>query len=466
MFLDEEFLLTTPTARTLFHDYAEHQPVIDYHCHLNPSEIAEDKNFSGIVEAWLGGDDYGDHYKWRLMRANGVSEELVTGKGDDWEKFQAFAGAMEKAIGNPVYLWTHLELRRIFGIEKDLNRSTAREIFDRTNELLASPEFSRRGLIRNFNVEAVCTTDDPADDLGFHQQLAGEKDFKVLPAMRPDKALNIDRPGFGEWVTRLEGAVGHPVSGFDGLTAAIDERVGFFHEMGGRLSDHALDVVEYAEATPAELDVIVDRARSGAGLSTLEVVQYRTALIKALMRIYQAHNWTMQLHIHAARDLNSAMYAAHGADTGYDAMWDHSLVAPLAKLLDSAEADGVVPRTIIYSLNPNDWLPIASLFGRFQGGGTVQKFALGNAWWFNDTRSGIRRQLEVQAEQSLLGNFVGMTTDSRSFLSYPRHEFFRRILCELVGEWVERGEITNDIEALGTLVSDVSYGNAKKFFAF
>lgn len=208
MFLDEEFLLTTPTARTLFHDYAEHQPVIDYHCHLNPSEIAEDKNFSGIVEAWLGGDDYGDHYKWRLMRANGVSEELVTGKGDDWEKFQAFAGAMEKAIGNPVYLWTHLELRRIFGIEKDLNRSTAREIFDRTNELLASPEFSRRGLIRKFNVEAVCTTDDPADDLGFHQQLAGEKDFKVLPAMRPDKALNIDRPGFGEWVTGSRGPSG------------------------------------------------------------------------------------------------------------------------------------------------------------------------------------------------------------------------------------------------------------------
>lgn len=465
MFLDEEFLLTTPTARTLFHDYAEHQPVIDYHCHLNPSEIAEDKNFSGIVEAWLGGDDYGDHYKWRLMRANGVSEELVTGKGDDWEKFQAFAGAMEKAIGNPVYLWTHLELRRIFGIEKDLNRSTAREIFDRTNELLASPEFSRRGLIRKFNVEAVCTTDDPADDLGFHQQLAGEKDFKVLPAMRPDKALNIDRPGFGS---------GSPGSRGRRASGERIRRADRGHRRAGRLLPR--------DGRPA-LRPRLGRRRVRGGDAGRAGRHRRSGALRRRAECAGGGAVPHRAHQGPHEDLpgprldDAASYSRRPGSQLGDVRRPRrrhrirrhvgpSLVAPLAKLLDSAEADGVVPRTIIYSLNPNDWLPIASLFGCFQGGGTVQKFALGNAWWFNDTRSGIRRQLEVQAEQSLLGNFVGMTTDSRSFLSYPRHEFFRRILCELVGEWVERGEITNDIEALGTLVSDVSYGNAKKFFAF
>lgn len=464
MFLDDDFLLTTGTAKTLFHEYAKTLPIIDYHCHLNPSEIAGDENFSGIVEAWLGGDDYGDHYKWRLMRANGVDEELVTGRADDWEKFQAFAGAIEKAVGNPVYLWTHLELRRIFGIETDLNRSTARAIFDRTNELLATPEFSRRGLMRKFGVEVVCTTDDPADDLHFHRELAADKTVRVIPAMRPDKALNIDKDGYGAWVDHLEEAVGHPVTGFTGLTDALAERVDHFHEMGGRLSDHAVDVVTYDEASPAQLDAITDKARLGQSLSALEVSQYRTALLKSLMRIYHDHDWTMQIHLRAARNLNSSMFAVHGADTGYDAMWDRPMVEPLTRLLDSAETAGIVPKTIIYSLNPNDWLPIATAFGCFQGG-TVQKFQLGNAWWFDDTRSGIRRQLETQAEQSLLGNFVGMTTDSRSFLSYPRHEFFRRILCELVGEWAERGEATGDIEALGRLVADVSYHNAKAIFA-
>ncbi len=468
MFLDDDFLLTTRTARTLFHEYAESLPIIDYHCHLNPSEIAGDENFSGITEAWLGGDDYGDHYKWRLMRANGVPEELVTGATDPWEKFQAFATTMEKAIGNPVHLWTHLELKRIFGIDDLLTSATARSIYDRANELLATPEFSRRNLIRRFNVEVVCTTDDPADDLHFHRELAeSETAFRVIPAFRPDKALNVDRAGYGEWLGRLEDAVGHSISGFEGLAGALAERIGYFDSLGGRLSDHAIDEMTYDEATPAELDSIVERARSGVGvkLNPREVSQYRTEVIKALMRANRDHDWTMQLHIHASRDLNSAELARHGADTGFDGLSDGPLVDPLVKLLDSMASDDSLPRMILYSLNPNDWLAMAAAFGCFQGG-TVQRFQLGNAWWFNDTRSGIRRQLETMAEQSLLGNFVGMTTDSRSFLSYPRHEFFRRILCELVGEWAERGEITNDIEVLGDLVRNVSHDNAEKFFAF
>lgn len=461
MFLDDDFLLTTPTARTLFHEHAEHLPIIDYHCHLNPNEIASDANFSGIVEAWLGGNDYGDHYKWRLMRANGVPEELVTGKADDWDKFQAFAGAMEKAPGNPVHLWTHLELRRIFGIDTVLTRDTAREIFERTNEMLATPDFSRRSLVARFGVEVVATTDDPVDDLHFHRELADEKRFRVIPAMRPDKALNIDRPGFAGWVEQLEQAVGHGVDGFDSLVAALSERMDFFAAMGGRMSDHALDHVEYAEATPEQLDDVLARARDGQPLDHLDVVRYRTGLVTELMRLNAEHDWTMQLHLHAARDLNRPMFEVHGADTGYDALWDAPVVEPLSRLLGGAEAAGAAPRTIIYSLNSHDWLPIAALFGCFQEG-AVQKFQLGNAWWFNDTRSGIRGQLQVQAEQSLLGNFIGMTTDSRSFLSYPRHEFFRRILCELLGEWVERGEIPDDEALLAGLVEDVCHHNAAR----
>ena len=464
MFLDDEMLLTTPTAKTLFHDYAETLPIVDYHCHLNPSEIASDAQFSGIVEAWLGGDNYGDHYKWRLMRANGAPEELVTGNGSDWDKFDAFAGAIERAIGNPVYLWTHLELKRIFGIDTELTRSSARRIFDETNELLAAPEFSRRNLIRRFNVDVVCTTDDPADTLEYHTQLASDSTFQVVPALRPDKALNPQSADFGPWIARLEAVSGRSIHSFADLTEAIASRVDYFSEFGSRLSDHAVDVVEYSPATPSELNAIVSKARDGfEALTPYEISQYRTALFIELMQIYYDRDWTMQWHIHAARNLNTRGFQRHGADTGFDAMNDHSIVDPLAALLDQAAKKDAVPRSILYSLNPTDWLPIATLMGTYQGG-AEQKFQLGNAWWFNDTRSGIRAQLTTMAEQSLIGNFIGMTTDSRSFLSYPRHEFFRRIFCELLGEWAERGEITNDTEALGTIVRRVCYENARSYF--
>lgn len=468
MFLDDEFLLTTETARTLFHKYAEKLPIVDYHCHLSPAEIAEDENFPGIVQVWLGGHQkdgsyYGDHYKWRLMRAQGVPENLITGDAPDWDRFSAFAATMEQAVGNPVYLWTHLELQRIFGIKEELNRTTAKKIFEQTNELLTTPEFSPRNLIRRFNVEIACTTDDPADDLRFHKELTSEKSFRTLPAYRPDKALNLDQPTFGPWIESLEGQLGHDVSSYASLVDGMAERVDYFHALGARMSDHAVDTVSYEKATPDELDAIFVKARHGGALTKEEVTRYRTALLEDLLRIYHDKGWTAEWHIHAARNLSTRGFSKFGVDTGFDGMYDQPVVEPLVKLLDDVEQDGKLPGLILFSLNPNDWLALASVFGSFQGG-QVQKIQLGNAWWFNDTRSGIRNQITVQAEQSLLGNFIGMTTDSRSFLSYPRHEFFRRILCELLGEWAERGEVTNDLDALGALVRRISYENAKSHF--
>ena len=465
-FLDDDYLLTTDLARELFHGTAQGLPIVDYHCHLHPEEIHRDPNFANIVEAWLtDGNNYGDHYKWRLERANGVPEELITGDGDPWDKFQAYAATMEKAVGSPVYLWTHMELRRYFGITETLSTRTARAIYDQTNAMLATPDFSRRALLRRMGLDIVCTTDDPVDSLEHHiafEQEGGDT-FRMLPAMRPDAALNPDKPGFAAWVERLEGAAGRKIASFDDLIAALADRIDFFHEHGSRLSDHAADLMLYADSTTAERDRILDKARAGEALTLEETTKYRTRLLLELMRLYHAHGWTMQLHLHAMRNVNTRGFAEHGADTGYDALNDRPIAEPLARLLDEANKTDAIPRLLIYSLNPKDYLPITTVLGCYQGG-MRQRLALGNAWWFNDTRTGIREQLRVMAEGSLLGNFVGMTTDSRSFLSYPRHEFFRRILCELLGEWARRGEIPDDADALAPLVADVSYRNARALF--
>ena len=464
-FLDDDFLLTTDLAQELFHNHAESMPVVDYHCHLYPQEICEDPNFPDIVAAWLtDGNNYGDHYKWRLERANGVPEELITGNGDPWDKFYAYAETMEKAIGSPVYLWTHLELRRYFGIEEPLTRKTAKAIYEECNEKLKGPEFSRRGLLRRMRVDTVCTTDDPIDDLHYHKQFAKEGEtFQMLPAMRPDKAYNINQPSFEVWVEKLEEITGNKVTSFSALMDGIEERVAYFHEHGGRLADQGADHLTYVEATEAELDVIVDKARAGKELSALEVAQYQTAFILNLMRIYAAKGWTMQLHMNCVRNINTRLFTSIGADTGGDAIADHQVTEALMRLLDKANESNDIPKLIVYSLNPNDYMTIATVMGAFQGD-IRQKLSLGNAWWFNDTRTGIRKQLEVQAETSLLGNAVGMTTDSRSFLSYTRHEFFRRILCELLGEWASRGEIPNDVDYLAPIVEDISFNNAKALF--
>lgn len=470
MFLDDDFLLTTDVAKTLFNNYAKDMPIIDYHCHLNPAEIYENKNFNNITEAWLTeGNNYGDHYKWRLMRANGVPEELITGNGDPYEKFLAFAGTLETAYGNPIFEWCHLELRRFFGIYEVLNTETAPKIWKEANEKIVTEKFSRRNLVKNSNVKALSTTDDPVDDLHYHEllkEMEAENGFKVIPGFRPDKALNIHKATYPEYMEKLEAVSGVKIDSFSAVLDALAKRVQYFEDHGGNICDHALDSVVYEEATTAELDAVMKKGRAGESLTQKEINQYRTALLVGLMKIYFDHDWTMQYHMHAYRDLNADMFAKMGPDTGFDAINDDEPCAvALAKLLSAGYEAGNLPRTVLYSLNQNDWLPILTVMGCFQGG-MKQKIQFGTAWWFDDTRTGMRNQLQMLMEESLLGNFIGMLTDSRSFLSYPRHEYFRRVLCELIGEMVERGQIPYDEKRLGKMVQDISFNNADEYFKF
>ena len=473
MYMDKDYLLTTNCAKRLFWEHAVDQPIIDYHCHLVPQQIYEDRNFNNISEAWLTeGNHYGDHYKWRLMRANGTPEELVTGNGDPREKFRAFAAALDQAWGNPVFEWCHMELRYWFGINDVLTSATADDVYDRCNTMLATPEFSRKNLIRRARVKALTTTDDPIDDLHYHELLAAqeqENGFKVLPGFRPDKALNIDRAGFAAYMEKLVEVSGVAISTFGDIVAALTARIDYFAAHGCSICDHAMDSVVYAEATDAELDAIVAKALAGEALSAHEVAQYRSALIAALLPVYHERNWTNQFHMHALRDLNSARFAEMGSDTGFDSINDEPAVAvPLARLLDGAYRAGKLHRTILYSLNPADMPQLVTVMQCFQANedGVAGKVQLGTAWWFNDTRNGMRAQLKALMDGGLLGHFVGMLTDSRSFMSYPRHEYFRRVLCELLGEMVERGQIPADEKRLGELVENVSFNNAAKYFGF
>lgn len=462
MFLNDNFLLSTDIAQALFHKHASLMPIIDYHCHLDPQEIYENKPFRNLTKAWLAGD----HYKWRLMRANGIPESHITGDASDYDKFLAWADTVPRTIGNPLYTWTHLELRRFFGIDKPLNRETAPEIWNEVNQQLASEPFKRRNIIKNSNVKLVCTTDDPVDSLQYHQRLAAEeKDFRVLPTFRPDKALNIDAPGYGDWLKRLESAAGQPIHSFADLTAALKNRVGYFHDHGCRLSDHALDVLRYEAGDADTVETIFRKRQNGETLTTAEVTIYRTELLSALISFYREFDWTMQLHIHAYRNNNTLMFKQLGPDTGYDALNDLPITEALSKLLDRAESGSGLPKTILYSLNSKDYPALLTLMGCYQKE-TPGKLQLGSGWWYNDTRSGMRKQLELFAEHSLLAGFVGMLTDSRSFLSYTRHEYFRRVLCELIGEWVERGEAPDDEALLGQMVEDISYRNAAGYFGF
>lgn len=462
MFLNDNFLLSTEISQTLFHKHASQMPIIDYHCHLDPQEIYENKPFRNLTEAWLAGD----HYKWRLMRANGIPESHITGDASDYDKFLAWADTVPRTIGNPLYSWTHLELRRFFGIDKPLNRESAPEIWNEVNQQLATEPFKRRNIIKNSNVKLVCTTDDPVDSLQYHERLAAEeKDFRVLPTFRPDKALNIDAPGYGDWIKRLEAAVGQSIQSFTDLTAALKDRVQYFHHHGCRLSDHALDVLRYEAGDAAIVETIFSKRQNGEALTAAEVTIYRTELLSALISFYREFGWTMQLHIHAYRNNNTRMFHQIGPDTGYDALNDLPITEALSKLLDRAESGAGLPKTILYSLNSKDYPALLTLMGCYQKE-TPGKLQLGSGWWYNDTRSGMRKQLELFAEHSLLSGFVGMLTDSRSFLSYTRHEYFRRVLCELIGEWVERGEAPNDEALLGQMVEDISYRNASGYFGF
>lgn len=465
-FMDQDFLLETETAKKLFHEHAEKMPIIDYHCHINPQEIAENHSFRNITEAWLGGD----HYKWRLIRSNGVQEELITGKSaSDREKFQQFAEALPRAIGNPLYHWTHLELQRYFGVTETLNGESAERIWNACNEKLAQPEYSVQGIIKKSNVKLICTTDDPADDLRWHKKLReeGSCSAKVLPAMRPDAAMRIERSQ--EWpsyMKRLSETAKVNISSMEEIRKALGIRIEFFAEMGCRASDHALEYIFCREASEAELDKIVAKALKGEALETAEVEAYKTALLLYLASEYSKRGWAMQIHYSAMRDNNSRRFREQGPDTGFDSIGVYSCGEGLASLLDAMESRNILPRTILYSLNPADNAMIGTMLGCFQGPEVPGKIQQGTAWWFNDTKAGMEAQLTSIANLSVLGNILGMLTDSRSFLSYTRHEYYRRILCNWLGNLVEKGEYPADMEFLGRIVEDISYNNAARYFGF
>ncbi|WP_434639952.1 glucuronate isomerase [Thermoanaerobacterium thermosaccharolyticum] len=461
-FMDEDFLLNNETAVKLFHDYASKSPIFDFHCHLNPKDIYEDIRFKNITEVWL----YGDHYKWRLMRSNGVDERYITGDADDYSKFLEFAKTIPMAIGNPVYHWTHLELQRYFGINELLNEKTAPVIWEKVNSMLNSSEFSVRNIIKKSNVKILCTTDDPTDSLEYHKLLKEDDSFdvRVLPAFRPDKGINIDKDDFKDWVKKLGEVCGKAIESYDDYLDALNSRLEFFDSYGCRLSDHALDFVAYEESTKEEVDEIFKKALKGGKLSQIEVDKYKTSVLQFLGKRYKELGWAMQLHIAALRNTNTRMFKKLGPDTGYDSINDVNIAYPLSKLLDSLESTGSLPKVILYTLNPKDNYVLAALMGSFQGEGIPGKMQFGSAWWFNDNIDGMTEQMKTLANVGLLSKFVGMVTDSRSFLSYPRHEYFRRILCNLIGEWVEKGEVPDDIGLLGKIVQDISFNNAVNYF--
>lgn len=465
-FMDDDFLLSNETAVRLYHDYAKEMPIIDYHCHLNPQQIYENTSFANLTEAWL----YGDHYKWRALRANGVEEQYVTGgEGvSDYERFLAWAKTVPQTIGNPLYQWSHLELRRYFGVYELINEKNAPVIWEAVNAKLASGSFNARDLIKMSNVEVICTTDDPVDSLEYHIAIKELKDFdvQVLPSFRPDKALEINRPTFLEWIGKLEAVSDQKIDQYDALLDALAARVAFFNETGCKVSDHALDYVAYAETSKDEAAAIFSKALNGELVTLEEEKKYKTYTLLFLGRLYAEHGWAMQFHINAARNNSSRMFGKLGPDTGFDSINDSAVAYPLAKLLDALDKDDLLPKTIVYSLNAKDNDVLGSIIGSFQGGGVPGKIQLGSAWWFNDTKNGMLEQMNALANLGLLSRFVGMLTDSRSFLSYTRHEYFRRLLCNLIGEWVENGEVPNDIELLGDMVQNISYRNAKQYFSF
>ena len=463
-FLDRDFLLNTEAARKLYHEAAEQQPIIDYHCHLNPREIWEDIRYENITQVWLGGD----HYKWRLMRSAGVPEKYITGGASDWEKFEKYAEVLGRAIGNPLYHWSHLELRRFFGYEGILNAQTAKEVWDLTSAKLRSEGFSARGLIMMSNVETICTTDDPADTLEWHEKLAADKSFPVtvLPAWRPDKAMNLEKVTYPEYISQLEAAAGMEIVTFADLKKALCSRLDFFADHGCRLSDHSLNYVMYAPADAAKIERIFRARMEGTLPNAEEEAEFKTAFMAAMAEEYTKRGWVMQLHYGCRRDNNPGMFRVMGPDTGFDCVDNYAPSAQTAAFLGALEEAGSLPKTILYSLNTNDNAAIDTILGCFQNDTAVGRIQHGSAWWFNDHFDGMSEQLKSLASLGYLAGFVGMLTDSRSFLSYPRHEYFRRILCRIFGEWVEEGFYPEDFETLKQIVADISYNNARSYFGF
>lgn len=461
-FLNENFLLSNDTACTLYHQFAKDLPIIDYHCHINPKEIAENKKYTTITELWLGGD----HYKWRQIRGNGIAEKYITGDSTDLEKFMSWAKTLPKLIGNPLYHWSYLELKNYFNYTEVLNEHTAPKVYELCNEKLQDDSMSVRSIIKNSHVEILCTTDDPIDSLDYHKQIADDPTFdvKVLPAFRPDKALNIEKPEFLNYIGQLSNVTQLSITSFDTLCHALSNRLDYFDAMGCKISDHALTYCFCEIASKETIESIFNSKLQGDTLTELESLQFKTALLGFLGSQYHQRGWTMQIHFGCLRDNNTLMHKHLGPDTGFDAIYSDSKVSELSKLLDMLASSNSLPKTILYSLNPYDNEAIATIMGCFQGEGTPGKIQLGSAWWFNDTKLGMTKQLTDLANLGILSNFIGMLTDSRSFLSYARHEYFRRILCDLIGTWVENGEIHKDLETLGSIVQDICYYNAKRYF--
>lgn len=461
-FMNKDFLLSTETAKKLYHGYASSCPIIDYHCHVSPKEIFEDKCFENITDVWLSGD----HYKWRIMRSNGVDEYYITGDASDREKFQKFAETLPKAIGNPMYHWCHLELKKYFGYEDILNGKTAEEVWKLTSAKLKEEGMSVRGLIEKSNVAFIGTTDDPVDNLEWHKKIAADDTFKttVAPSFRPDKAFNIDKAGWKEYIETLSAAADVKIDSIATLKKALGARIEYFNSAGCKVSDHGLDHMIFCEMPEEENEAVMQKALAGKTVSAKEAEAFKTELLLFCAKEYARIGWVMQLHYNCMRNPNTKMFAKLGADTGFDCIGPENGSEKLAKLLDKLYTSDTLPKTILYSLDSSDNSFLDSLIGSFQDTEAVGKLQHGSAWWFNDNLQGMRDQLISLANLSLLGNFVGMLTDSRSFLSYTRHEYFRRILCALIGEWVENGEYPADMEQLGEIVTDICHNNAARYF--
>jgi glucuronate isomerase len=465
-FISEDFLLTNKTAVKLFHQFAEHLPIIDYHCHLSPAEIAEDKRWENLTQIWL----YGDHYKWRAMRTNGIDEHFVTGKATDREKFDAWVRTVPKTVRNPLYHWTHMELKKPFGIsDRLLTPATADGIWDHCNALLHSDDFSARGIMRQAGVEAVVTTDDPVDSLEYHAMIRNDERFSitVLPAFRPDKAMAVENAAdFRAWVSKLEAASGRSISTYFDFLEAIKDRHSFFHSMGCRLSDHGIETAYAEEYTESEIVAIFVKLLSLKQLDQSELLKFKSAMMYEFGVMDHERGWVQQFHLGALRNVNSRMYRTLGPDTGYDVIGDFDIARPLAKFLARLDDKNRLAKTIVYNLNPRDNDLMAAMIGAFQDGSAAGKIQYGSAWWFLDQMDGIEKQLNSLSNLGLLSQFIGMLTDSRSFLSYPRHDYFRRILCNMLGTEMERGLIPNDIDLIGQMVADISHHNAQKYFGF
>ncbi|MET3127359.1 glucuronate isomerase [Arcicella rosea] len=463
-FLDEDFLLQTATASKLYHEFAKEMPIIDYHNHLPPDQIAQNKSFGNLSQIWL----YGDHYKWRAMRANGINESYCTGDKSDYEKFEKWAETVPYTMRNPLYHWTHLELQRYFDVHEILNPSSARKIFDECSEKLQSPEYAVRGLLSKMNVKVACTTDDPLDSLEYHQAIKeeGTLDTKVLPTFRPDRFILIDNPNYASFIEKLGVLVNTEISSFEALVSALKTRAEFFASMGGRLADHGLEQIYAADFTEEEANKVLKKKIAGESISAEESLLFKSAILHQLGVIYHGLGWTQQFHLGALRNNNTRAMRLLGPDTGWDSIGDFSQAASLSKFLGRLDEYDQLAQTIIYNLNPRDNELMATMIGNFNDGSVAGKIQFGSGWWFLDQKDGMERQMNALSNMGLLSRFVGMLTDSRSFLSFPRHEYFRRILCNLLGNEIENGELPNDIEWIGKMVQNICYNNAKEYFKF